>query len=229
VRDRISPDAWRALSRLDVEFAPAEVHPALRVSRALELLGDTQIRLSAFTGLVLESMTRGLGWQFLDIGRRLERGIQLTSLLRAGFVEEAVSGGRRLENVLEAADSSMTYRSRYLTTLQLPLVLDLLLVDEANPHSVAFQLVRLTSRFGGLVRAPLADAEGLLQRVREVDIEELIALEPADGAPPRRVVLEELTTGLLAELPRLGDALNHAYLAHAIPRRQARSTWGSSA
>jgi len=228
VRDRISPDAWRALSRLDVEFIPAEVHPALRVSRALELLGDTQIRLSAFTGLVLESMTRGLGWQFLDIGRRLERALQLVSLLRAGFAEEAASGVRRLENVLEVADSSMTYRSRYLTTLQLPLVLDLLLVDEANPHSVAFQLVRLVSRFGGLARAPLADAEELLERVREVDIEELIALEPVAPGRPRRVALVALCGDLLSAIPRLGDALNHAYLAHAIPRRQPRGAWGAA-
>ena len=31
--------------------------------------------LSAFSGLVMESMTRGDGWRFLDIGRRLERAI----------------------------------------------------------------------------------------------------------------------------------------------------------
>jgi uncharacterized circularly permuted ATP-grasp superfamily protein/uncharacterized alpha-E superfamily protein len=229
VRDRISPDAWRALARLDVEFAPADVHPALRVSRALDLLGDTQIRLSAFTGLVMESMTRGLGWQFLDVGRRLERGIQVLKLLRAGLVEEAPSGLRRLENVLEVADSSMTYRSRYLTTLQLPLVLDLLLADEANPHSVAFQLVRLAKRFASLPRAPLADVESLLERVRGVDIDELIALEPRAEGPPQRSALAALTADLIAALPAVADALNHAYLAHAVPRRQPQSAVGAFA
>ena len=41
--------------------------------------------LSAFSGLVMESMTRGHGWRFLDIGRRLERAIQMVELLRHGL------------------------------------------------------------------------------------------------------------------------------------------------
>ena len=45
--------------------------------------------------------------------------------------------------LLEIADSSLTYRSRYLTSMQADLVLDLLLLDEANPRSAAFQLARL--------------------------------------------------------------------------------------
>jgi uncharacterized alpha-E superfamily protein len=170
----------------------------------------------------MESMTRGLGWQFLDIGRRLERGIQLTALLRAGLLEEATPDDlRRLENVLEGADSSMTYRSRYQTTLQLPLVLDLLLKDEANPHSVAFQLVRLAKRFSGLPRVPQAQAEEILERIRRADIDELIGLEPQEDGAPRRSALAELLSDLQAAFPDLGDVLTHAYLVHAIARRQS--------
>ena len=46
-----------------------------------------------------------------------------------------------LEALLEVADSVMTYRSRYCSRFQLAPVLDLLLTDETNPRSVAFQLV----------------------------------------------------------------------------------------
>ena len=45
-----------------------------------------------------------------------------------------------LEMLLEVADSSITYRSRYFTAMQAALVLDLLMNDEANPRSLAFQL-----------------------------------------------------------------------------------------
>jgi uncharacterized alpha-E superfamily protein len=37
------------------------------------------------------------------------------------------------------ADSIMTYRARYRTAFQLAPVLDLLIVDESNPKSLAFQ------------------------------------------------------------------------------------------
>ncbi len=151
VRDRLSADSWRVLSRLDQELLePEGLHPALRVSAALDRLDRTLLSLSAFTGLVMESMTRALGWQVLDLGRRLERGIEVVELLRAGLVEERPQEWRRLETILEVADSAMTYRSRYQTSVQTPLVLDLLLRDEANPRSVAFQLAELGERLASL-------------------------------------------------------------------------------
>jgi hypothetical protein len=41
--------------------------------------------LAAFSGMEMENMTRGHGWRFLDVGRRLERAMNATSLV-AGAV-----------------------------------------------------------------------------------------------------------------------------------------------
>ena len=53
-----------------------------------------------------------------------------------------------LEMLLEVADSSMTYRSRYFTILQPAPVLDLLMNEEMNPRSLAFQSKDLISTAG---------------------------------------------------------------------------------
>ena len=58
--------------------------------------------------------------------------------------------------LLEVADSSMTYRSRYFTTLQPEPVLDLLMADENNPRSLAFQLADLGEHFDRLPTAEVA-------------------------------------------------------------------------
>ena len=55
--------------------------------------------------------------------------------------------------LLELADSIMTYRSRYLTR-PVPPVLDLLVADDTNPRSVAFQLAALASHVDQLPRDP---------------------------------------------------------------------------
>ncbi len=230
LRDRISSDAWRTLARLQQEFDLPQVHPALRVNASLALLDRSIWSLSAFTGLVMESMTRGMGWQFLDIGRRLERSIQIVSLLRHGLVEATADETRRLETLLEVADSAMTYRSRYLTSVEVPLVLDLLLLDEANPRALAFQLERLRGRFETLARAPIQELGSLRDGLRQVSPR---ALAEAESAEPRggdrRTRLEELLDELERALPALGDALDHAYLSHAIPRRQAPRIGGGPA
>jgi uncharacterized circularly permuted ATP-grasp superfamily protein/uncharacterized alpha-E superfamily protein len=224
LRDRISPDAWRALARLEQEFVAPETHPALRVSEATSLLDGAIARLAAFTGIAMESMTRGLGWQFLDIGRRLERGIQIVGLLRRGLVEPVVEPApgesRRIGNVLEVADSAMTYRSRYQTSLEVPLVLDLLLLDEANPRSLAFQLDQLETRFRGLPRAPRRDLTDLRDQLRSVPLDALVEVSALPDAPPRRARLDALLSTCAAALPALADVLNHAYLVHALARRQ---------
>ena len=145
LRDRISVDAWLILNQLDQQFSTQPAAEAFRFNAAQDRLNHAVITLSAFAGLVMESMTRGDGWRFLDIGRRLERAIQMAELLRNSLLPESLGDVGVLEAILEMADSSITYRSRYLTSLQTELVLDLLLVDEANPHSIAFQLARLVS------------------------------------------------------------------------------------
>ena len=114
VRDRISLDAWRILSRLLQDFTPPVSASLPPLSTVLELLNHTIITLAAFSGLGVENMTRGPGWHFLDMGRRLERAVYTVDLLRSLLVDVGEHEATVLETVLEIADSSMTYRSRYL-------------------------------------------------------------------------------------------------------------------
>ncbi len=218
-RDRISPDSWRVLSRLDQEFTAPTVHPALRASAALQTLDRSLLQVAAFTGLAVESMTRTLAWQFLEIGRRLERATQGVELLQATLLEALPEDSRRLETLLDSADSSMTYRARYRASAELPLVLDLLLVDELNPRSVGYQLSGLDERLRALHRAPHDAVRALLARVRETPLDELAALEPTEDGP-RRTTLESVLRDLATGLPEIANALNQAYLSHSLQRRQ---------
>ncbi len=127
VRDRISADTWRTLNRLKIGASGAAdgdgrngspTRPIGTLSDVLDLLEDLLVSLTAFSGLATESMTRGQGWRFLELGRRLERSAHTISLLRSTLVTVGGSEGPLLEAVLEVADSSMTYRRRYLGTLQ---------------------------------------------------------------------------------------------------------------
>ena len=54
--------------------------------------------------------------------------------------------------MLEITDSSLTYRRRYLTHLEPHAIADLLLADETNPRSVAFQLAQIDQHLAALPR-----------------------------------------------------------------------------
>ena len=195
------------------------------------------VRLAALGGVVMESMTRGQAWRFLDMGRRLERAMNLVLTLRSTLAAPApapppgTAAGDRgpaqgplLEALLEVADSVMTYRRRYLATLQAAPVVDLLLTDETNPRSVIFQMALLGEHLQqlprDLTRGHAATAEGIvlgaLGRLRAIDVEAVT--EPAaDGA---RVELGALLGEIARELSAVSDSLTGQYLNHAIASRQ---------
>lgn len=224
VRDRISIDSWRILNRLDREFVPPQPHGFVQLSDALAVLNQMIINLAAFSGLGMESMTRSQGWRFLDMGRRIERSLHTIHLLRSTLVTALENEAPVLEALLEIADSSMTYRTRYLTTLQLAAVLDLLLLDETNPRSLGFQLAALNDHVEELPRdrtQPFYSIEqrimmAMLTSLRLADIEILCELDK-EGT---RKNLDRLLSRCAGQLPKLSDSIMHKYLIHAGPPRQ---------
>ncbi len=194
VRDRLSLDSWRVINRLE-GFADTAV------GDPLELLNETLFTLSAFSGLAMESMTRGLGWRFMDMGRRVERAMHQAGLIRVGLVEICSQSRNILEALLEVFDSIMTYRARYRTAFQLAPVLDLLLVDESNPKSLAFQLDQLSVHVANMPRqsdghdenpeAPTA--REMLSAVRRVD---LAGLSDGSKTETLKAFLESMQTRL---------------------------------
>ncbi|MFZ4767934.1 MAG: circularly permuted type 2 ATP-grasp protein, partial [Roseimicrobium sp.] len=149
LRDRLSDDTWRLFNRLE-RHAQART-TRLRVPDALELLNALVLDLAAFSGMEMENMTRGHGWRFLDLGRRLERAQNMLDLIKAAVhpppLNEAVLGP-----LLEVCDSGMTYRRRHHARPTLAPVLDLLIMDETNPRSYTWQLHQLTRHASQLPR-----------------------------------------------------------------------------
>ncbi|MEK9725706.1 MAG: alpha-E domain-containing protein, partial [Rhodospirillaceae bacterium] len=150
VRERLSVDSWRVLNGLNRRVKENAAIVRLDFDDVLGLLNHILENLAAFSGMQMENMTRTLGWQLLDSGRRLERTAHMAKLIRELAVEGDPAGEGGLDLMLELGDSSMTYRTRYLSSVQLPAVVDLLLVDDTNPRSVAFQLAALDDHMEAL-------------------------------------------------------------------------------
>src|SRR5208283_915741 len=174
--------------------------------------------------MAVESMTRGQGWHFLDLGRRLERSVALVALLRATLVKVSDNEEPLLEAVLEVADSSMTYRRRYMAELQAAPVLDLLLADETNPRSIAFQLVSLDQHVQDL---PHDKSRPVLAPQQRIVLQALTAVRLADPhqlcriqSNGTRLLLDDMLIKLGAEVPALSEHLQRVYFSHAATRRQ---------
>lgn len=226
VRDRMAIDTWRIISRLDVDFSTKLGKPG-RVSELLATLDKLMITFAAFSGLAMESMTRGLAWRFLDIGRRIERGANIVLLGLSTLTADQMRSPSILEAILEVADSAITYRRRYMTSLQMPLVADLLLSDETNPRALAFQLVRLQEHVELL---PSSHLDAQLTPIQQILLRRLTELRLADFGrlvePGNATAsgLREFMEMATADLFKLSDLISQKYLCHAAPSRQIGSS-----
>src|SRR5262249_44543680 len=120
-------------------------------------------------------------------------------------------------------DSSMTYRRRYLATMQIAPVVDLLLTDETNPRSIVYQVAALAEHIATLPAHPHSGLRTPEQRIALSILRELELAEPeflcerVKGGGPER--LATFLDGLTKRLPELSDALSDSYLNHATVSR----------
>jgi uncharacterized alpha-E superfamily protein len=136
------------------------------------------------SGFAMDGMTRDNGWRFLMIGRHLER-LAFISSATACFLHLGVDKGwHSLDWLLEVADSSITYRSRYRAQPELLPMLDLVVFDDSNPHGVVFQLRQLLIHLGELSADLGGDhhelADELLSVLQQYTSFDLATLEPLD-------------------------------------------------
>ena len=215
VRDRLSIDTWRILGLLhqDMRLRQGRV----QFEEVLVYLNRIITDLAAFSGMEMENMTRGHGWRFLNLGRRLERALNLIGVLRGALAVSHTSGGAIVEPLLEIADSSMTYRRRYYAQPRIAPALHLLLADETNTRGLAFQLAAISEHILRLPRDPAAPSPTREERLvahacvtlGQVDI----ASEPwTDNRIP---AVDDLLGFLQDDVKQLSDTITYFYFSHA--------------
>jgi len=217
LRDRVSTDTWRILGNLQDEL---EIRPT-QMTQTLTTLNRVIILLSAFSGMVSDNMTRGAGWRFLDIGRRLERAMSIIDLSRGLLSQQQPVAPEILEPFLEICDSVISYRMRYFAAPQIGPVLDLIIGEETNPRSVAFQVATLMNHISDLPRETPSNMPSREERIslsalttiRLMDFSSLYGDEVFEAAKKIEATLADLSL----DLPLLSDVLTRNFFAHAAP------------
>jgi uncharacterized circularly permuted ATP-grasp superfamily protein/uncharacterized alpha-E superfamily protein len=224
VRERLSYDTYRVLKDLSDVVSDSHRAPRHEAEDALRLLNRLIQYLAAFNGLVMENMTRGYGWRFLDMGRRIERMRNIVQLTQQLTIRGDPEEDGALELLLELADSTMTYRGRYQAAPRLPAVLDLLLCDDSNPRAALFQLCALADH---LAELPAQDEDGLLtpdQRITtnvgaELKLADTVALSLSKSRFDARLDLDRLLKRVEQGIDDLADHIQRQYFSHSAVQR----------
>lgn len=224
VRDQMSNDTWMVLASVERSLEAAAVSdPGADDTTLANAQRRTLAGMLALSGLTAESMVHDAGWTMMDVGKRIERALTLTDLLRTTLsVARDPEAERTItESALVACESSVIYRRLNLGRVSVAAVAELVLFDDRNPRSLIFQLDRLRD---GLRSLESTKAERLVEeisaRVRRMDP---IELEEVDDRG-NRLVLDVLLSGVHGALTELSDVITRTQLS--LPG-DMQPLWGS--
>ncbi len=214
VRGRMSQENWSAIVELQEE-ADALLPNTLEPADAISFLDRLLMSQSALAGFALDNMTQDSGWRFLMIGRRLERLQFLAAVTAEVMRQPLAASAAALDWLLEMANSTITYRSRYLSSAQLIPVLDLILLDPGNPHALDFQLQKLTQTLGALGDANDYGLGTMREKLQSLD---LAVLESEIAYGQRLAGALGMLAGMLNEIGQeaceISDQLGLRHFAH---------------
>lgn len=141
VRDRLSEDMKKILLQLEDQSN----HEIESYDQIIDFLQKIVVNLSSLTGLSFENMSREAGWYFLNLGRRIERSINMILMLQGMIRWDSFRDKASFETFLRINDIRLTYNRRYSGKIDQESVLDILLFDTTNPRSFAYQLEQINS------------------------------------------------------------------------------------
>lgn len=234
-KELLSSDTLRVIN--DIRDGLDALEHALRgglMSAPEEALDPLVTALMALSGLTQESMIRGVGWRFMEIGRRIERGLQTVTLLRVLLAKEVGEHEQNavLQAMLLVLEVLITYRRRYRGKLDVVRGLELVLIDTSNPRSLLYQFEQLQSHIDQLPEVGISSRElqaeqrALLEAVSTLRLSHLVDLAKADEKEGRRDHLDQTLVRLYHLLTTTGTAVSDKYFDHRVgPQQLVRAVW----
>ena len=237
VRDLLPNDCWLAvhsLRRPELEVLPEGEPPSdsFDVGTALRHLDTLVLLLGGLAGLEGEGIAHGPIRRFLNLGRHLERAQGTARLLGAALGGNLDPSAPLLKALLAFHDSATTYRHRYQGEVSAGAVCDLLVADELNPRSIAYQLARLAENLG----QGSPGESRLLTACEKTALKTLAAVRNLDSGPGGtrsawgaggaggNEAFEHLMNGVETGMSEVSDLLSGEFF-QAVPLPQAMREW----
>jgi len=144
-RDVVPKDTWELINDIDL-FARENIKLGINRTHRHEFLKQLIQRCQEITGLFEGSMSRDATWQFVNLGRNIERADMTTRILDAGVsVMLQPNQGTRANlsqfvwgNFLRSVSGYMNYRRGVRTAVQPKKVARFLLEDPHFPRTLRF-------------------------------------------------------------------------------------------
>lgn len=153
VREQISTELWNRLNLLFLRTDPARLSPMWNDQPA-HIFREIIDELYMLEGIAYSTMRHAEGWDFLQLGRYIERAQLVTRLLDIYFCHDPPPDSARnpLDWIvlLRFCTAFEAYCKVYTAAISEDRIAEFLLFDQQFPHSVRFAVERLSEALAGV-------------------------------------------------------------------------------
>jgi uncharacterized circularly permuted ATP-grasp superfamily protein/uncharacterized alpha-E superfamily protein len=210
-KELLSSDILRVINDIRDSLFTLDANLAGGLASAPEEALDPLVTaLMALSGLSQESMLRGVGWRFMQIGRRLERTMQTAAIIDKLLVVEVNEKDQStlIQALLQTLENLISYRRRYRARMGVQSSLDLVMLDVSNPRSLLFQLDELERHLQALPKVPEVRHELALEERAALQAQTLIKLSLLKELSVREDGERKILKQNLAQLTELMISVN---------------------
>jgi uncharacterized alpha-E superfamily protein len=220
VREQISSEMWEQLNRVYLAASGAGAREAWR-SQLHEFFRVVKEGSQLFQGIADSTMNRGEGWNFIQLGRYIERTCDVAALLDAHFrrwsaphdlpVESA--GYLEWVGMLKSCTAFEAYCKVYSAALRPQWIAEFMLLNREFPHSVRFSVEAVHAALNRIAElSPARKAESAIRvagklraALRFAQVEELLGGD-----------LHEYLQDVERQCAHIHGAIQRVYIAYPV-------------
>jgi uncharacterized alpha-E superfamily protein len=152
-REQISSEMWECLNGLFHDVGRARMQPGNDDAHPLRLVNRVREGCYRFYGVTDATVSHGEGWQFIRLGRYMERACAIARLLDAYFSTTAEVDDLEWVALLSSCLAFESYCKVYTADLTPQRVAEFLLLDAEFPYTIRHAADRMRESLGAIAEA----------------------------------------------------------------------------
>ncbi len=212
VRQQISSEMWEQLNRLFHQVRRADLEEGWD-PQPHDFLLQVHEGCHLFQGITDGTMSHNEGWQFIQIGRHIERVMATSKLLDTHYREFGDDEQAHLEwiGLLRSCTAFEAYCKYYTADVRPDRVAEFLLLNDEFPHTIRFAADHLEAALKAL-----PDGDGRCARVRLLAGRLKASLSFAQADEIMAQGFNSYLHSIQTQCGQIDDALRQAYIDYPV-------------
>ncbi len=215
VREQISFEMWEEINRTYLAMKNQTLKKILRQG-PYEFFIEVKNASHLFQGITDGTMTHGEDWDFIQVGKYLERADMTTRILDANdeiFIKQPAQsqtgGTLQWSAILRSCSSHDAYRKFYVAQVEPDKVVEFLILNEFFPRSIRFCTQALNE---ALRRISGCDEENFTNKAEKLAGRLVAEMNYSALEDIKTIGMHRYMDEIQVKLNEIGEAIYHTYL-----------------